>query len=109
MAYTDNHTEQRKSERLPTMMDISMTRRGQMVEGVLVDISEGGAKVRVATAASGEPGSGSEAVVLNIPRFGEFDGEVVWTEGKFAGIQFSENHKALFSLIREAATQGNAA
>ena len=109
MTYKDDHIEQRKSERLPTMMDISMTRGGQMVEGVLVDISEGGAKIRVATAASGEPSSESDAIVLNIPRFGEFDGEIVWTEGKFAGIQFSENHKALFSLIREAATQGNAA
>jgi len=109
MTSKDNHTEQRKSERLPTMMDISVIRGGQMVEGVLVDISEGGAKVRVATAASDEPGSESEAIVLNIPRFGEFDGEIVWTEGKFAGIQFSENHKVLFSLIREAATRGNAA
>jgi len=109
MTYKDDHIEQRQSERLATMMDISMTRGGQMVEGVLVDISEGGAKVRVATAASGEPGPGHETIVLNIPRFGEFDGEIVWSEGKFAGIQFSENHKVLFSLIREAATRGTAA
>ena len=109
MTYKDNHTEQRKSERLPTMMDISMTRGGQMVEGVLVNISEGGAKIRVATAASNEHGSKPENIVLNIPRFGEFDGKIVWSEGKFAGIQFAENHKALFSLIREAAKQDNAA
>jgi len=109
MTYAHNHTEQRQSERVPTMMDISMTQGGQMVEGVLVDISEGGAKVRVATAASGEPGTGHQAIVLNIPRFGEFDGEIVWSEGKFAGIQFSENHKVLFGLIREAATRDNAA
>ncbi len=108
MANGDDYTEQRKSERLSFHTGVSVTLGGQVVEGDLLDIGAGGAKVCLSTVPPEDLQSTSPAVALNIPRFGEFDGNVVWTEGETMGIAFSENHKTLVGLIREAITRGAA-
>jgi len=104
MAYENDYTEQRKTERLSIMMEVNMKLGDQMIEGELSDISAGGAKVRTTLPASDAPESTAEPVILNIPKFGDFEGEIVWRDGKFVGIAFAENHKALVSLVREMAT-----
>ncbi len=109
MANESSCTEQRKTDRVSFSTDVSVTLGGQVIEGLLLDISAGGAKVRLMTPPSGEDNFVTEGAVLNIPRFGKFDGKIVWRDGKFAGIQFSENHKTLVNLIREAVAQISAA
>jgi len=95
--------EKRQSERLETQTDVSLTLGERMVGGILFDISSGGAKVQLASTSPSELTPSSENVVLNISRFGDFDGNIIWNDGQFVGIQFSENHKALVSLIRDMA------
>ena len=95
--------EKRKSERLEIKTDISLTLGEKMVEGILFDISSSGAKVQLDSTSSSELNPSSENVVLNISKFGDFDGNIVWNDGQYVGIQFSENHKALVSLIRDMA------
>ncbi len=108
MSSDSRFTEQRKSERLSFSAKVSVTLGGRVVEGGLLDIGAGGAKVSLATAMPAQPEPTPRAVTLNIPKFGAFDGTIVWTDGKTVGIAFSENHKTLVSLIREAITRGAA-
>ncbi len=103
MATGSSFTEQRKTERLPFSTDVSLALGGKLIEGLLLDIGAGGAKVRLVMTSSSEHNCDSEEVILNIPRFGDFDGKIIWGDGKIVGIRFSENHKTLVSLIREAA------
>ena len=102
MTDSNDYPEKRKTERLSFMADVRVTLGEQPVDGVMFDIGAGGAKVRLAMVGDDDLESSGDAVVLTIPKFGEFDGRVAWNDGKLVGIQFSENHKALVSLIRES-------
>ena len=101
---TSISTEQRQHDRFPIMMSAGVSFGDGEFEAVLFDISAGGAKVQI-KGPSGYLDSGTmKAAILNIPGFGEFSGEVVWTDDEFIGIKFDESQKAMVGLIRELGT-----
>lgn len=107
MSYPFTDEDQRKTERLPTLMDVSVRIGEHEVDGTLIEIGGGGAKVRLTQIK--HEASESNFVILCIPKFGTFDGNVAWSEGQLIGIEFEESHKVLVGLIREANAQGRAA
>ena len=97
-------TEQRQHERFPIMMSAGVSIGDGEFEAVIFDISAGGAKVQI-KGSFGYPDSETmKAATLNIPVFGEFSGELAWTDGEFIGIRFDESHKSMVGLILDAGT-----
>ncbi len=107
MVHVGSLEDQRRTERLSTSADVRVTIDAQEINGTLFDIGAGGAKVRLSQTII--DATENISATLTIPAFGEFDGKIAWIDGKFVGIQFAENHKALVSLIREATVQKTAA
>lgn len=95
--------DRRKTERLPTEMNVRISLNDKEMDAVLVEIGGGGAKIAAHQMIAQRFVSGP--VVLHIPKFGEFHGSAAWGNGDFIGIAFNENHKALVSLIKEASAQ----
>lgn len=104
MAYTNTNEDRRKTERLPTAMAVEVEVDGHMIDGTLTEIGGGGAKIQFKDARL--DAYEGRNVKLHIPKFGDFDGHVVWQVGNLLGIVFHENHKTLVSLIREASALG---
>ena len=105
----NDYPEKRTTERLDVMNNVSVTLGDEAIDCILMDIGAGGAKIHLPFMATDDLVAEAAEIVLHIPKFGEFDGSVVWNAGKLVGIQFSEKHKALVSLIRESAAVGSAA
>jgi hypothetical protein len=40
-----------------------------------------------------------KTAILTIPEFGDFEGDIVWTDDEYIGIHFHENHKTTVKLI----------
>lgn len=98
--------DQRRSERVPLMLDISVSLGGADYQAVLLNISGEGAKVQVRELGSTGVTKGSLAEI-NVPRFGAFEGSIVWVDDIFFGMEFDENHKVTAALIREMALDSN--
>ena len=88
---------------MSTTADVTVKMNAQEINGTLFDIGAGGAKVRLSQTVLDVVEN--TPVTLGISEFGEFDGKIVWADGKFVGMEFAENHKALVSLIRESIAQ----
>jgi hypothetical protein len=90
--------EKRQSERYPLMLDAEAALGGDALEITIFDVSAGGAKVRFKE----DP---LKHIVLKVPPFGEFEGEIVWKDDEYVGIKFNEDQKKMAEIILEMARQ----
>ena len=95
-------TERRRHERYPLMMEAGALIGGEALGAVIIDLSAGGAKLRLRGAEDRRSHDAADSIVLHIPKFGGVEGRVVWRDDDYVGILFDENHKALVNLILES-------
>ncbi len=84
--------ERRGTERFPLTLKAEITFGDGELDAKIYDLSSSGAKVRLKK-------NLLKNIVLNIPPFGIFEGEIAWTDEEFIGIKFNEDHKAIVNLI----------
>ena len=94
-----NMTERRQHERYPLMLEAAMTIGGESFAAVIFDISAGGAKVQLKDAGNAAENAMPKTVVLDIPEYGDYEGDIIWTDDDYIGIHFHENHKTMVKLI----------
>jgi hypothetical protein len=87
--------EIRAHKRQPVSWDARLHQDGRTWECKVVDISPGGAKIRIA-----ERLTINSEVMLTIDRRGDFPGEVRWQEENFAGIRFLEDAGVVRARLR---------
>ncbi len=92
-------TERRQHERYPLMLEAAVTIGGESFAAVIFDISAGGAKVQLKDAGNAAENAMPKTAVLEIPEYGGFEGDIVWIDDDFIGINFHENHKTTVKLI----------
>lgn len=92
-------TDRRRFERHPLMLEAQVTIEGESFAAVIFDISAGGAKVRLKDAGNAAENAAPKTAVLDIPDFGDYEGDIVWTDDDFIGIDFHEDHKTMVKLI----------
>ena len=103
MTETENVTERRRHDRYPLMMEAGVLIGGEALGAEIIALSAGGAKLRLRGAEvlqSYDPGA---SIVLHIPKFGGFEGEVVWKDDDYVGLEFNEDHKTLVNLVLASA------
>lgn len=86
--------ERRQNDRFPLTLKAEVGFGEGELDAQIYDLSPSGAKLRLKK-------NLLKSIVLNIPPFGVFEGEVVWTDEEFIGIKFNEDHKAIVNLILE--------
>jgi hypothetical protein len=96
---TQSFVEKREHERFHVTVAAEITFGGEGVECSTIDISEGGAKVRFKT----DP---FKKVVLSIPPFGEFEGEIAWKDDEYVGIKFHHRHDRMAEIVKTIVTSG---
>jgi hypothetical protein len=84
--------ERRQNERFPLAVKAEVSLGEGDIEAQIYDLSPSGAKLRLKKGLL-------KSIVLSIPPFGVFEGEVAWTDEEFVGIKFNEDHKAIVNLI----------
>ena len=73
--------------------------RRRELRGVDFHISAGGAKVQSLDVGKVEEIVLLKSAVLDIPDYGGYEGDIVWIDDEFIGIEFHENHKTMVKLI----------
>jgi len=95
--FTNLRQEERKEVSFATTISIGdMTK-----ECAILDISAGGAKLK--TRASGDANT---PIVLNLERFGEFNGVIAWARGGNLGIKFTDDPTRLAEAVMAMAMYG---
>ena len=94
MTKTMHAPERRQNDRFPLTLKAEVSFGEGELDAKIYDLSPSGAKLRLKK-------SLLKSIVLNIPPFGVFEGEVAWTDEEFIGIKFNEDHKAIVNLILE--------
>jgi len=87
----------RKFERITVLWSGSLECDGQVFECLIVNVSPGGALVRV-----DNPASCKKSVILRSPRFGELAGEITWRQDKELGIKFSDSEQVVANKMEKA-------
>ena len=98
MTDAEDFKERRQFERYPLLLEAEASLGGEDLECTIFDVSAGGAKIRLKQDLF-------KHVVLTIPPFGEFEGEVVWKDDEYVGIKFHEDHEKMMEVILEMADQ----
>ena len=98
-------SERRKSERLPILLEAAVSVDSDVINCVILDISAGGAKLQLKGTEVHLEDDQVKLIRLNIPGFGDFDGEIIWTDDEYIGIKFHENHKTMVMLVLESSTE----
>jgi len=93
MNETANLENRRQHERFPLMLAAEVSVKGNASPCVIFDISGGGAKVQLKNADAPPAIAEAEAIVLDVPFFGDFRGWVAWTDDEFLGIRFGEDNE----------------
>ncbi|MCH8236993.1 MAG: PilZ domain-containing protein [Proteobacteria bacterium] len=99
-----NISEKRQFERLPLMLEAEVSHAERIIECVIFNVSAGGAKVRLKGAGIDAQKSAIKRVLLHIPPFGDFEGDIVWTDDEYMGIKFYETHKTVVNMLLERAS-----
>ena len=94
-----NMTDRRQHERYPLMLESAVTIGGESFAAVIFDISGGGAKVQLKDARNAAENAMPKTVVLDIPEYGDYEGDIIWVDDDYIGIHFHENHKTMVKLI----------
>ena len=98
METSGTETERRQHDCYPLMLEAAVTISGESFAAVIFDISAGGAKMQLKDWNVAENAMPKTAV-LEIPEYGVFEGDIVWIDDDFIGINFHENHKTMVKLI----------
>ena len=72
---------------------------GETFAEVIFDISGGGAKVQVKEAGNKAENAMPKTAILTIPEFGDFEGDIVWTDDEYIGIHFQVLDWLLDALV----------
>lgn len=88
----------REYERKRVLWTVKLHHNGRISECQAVDISPGGAKIRIA-----EPLAISSRVMLAVERLGSLQGEVLWQNHAFAGLRFLESPDVVEARLRSMA------
>ncbi len=75
--------DRRQFSRISVLMKATIFSGGMAVESVVLNLSSGGAKVRLL-----QPMTLTKSVLLRIDRFGDFPGMVTWRDGHYFGVRF---------------------
>lgn len=94
MTQAPDFEEKRQFERYPLMLDAEVALGGEALDITIFDVSAGGAKIRF----KADP---LKRIVLKVPPFGEFEGEVVWKDDEYVGIKFHEDQQKMAEIIVE--------
>ncbi len=92
-------TERRQHERYPLMLEAAVTIGGESFAAVIYYISAGGAKVQLKDAGNAAENAMPKTASLKIPEDGGFEGDIIWTDDEFIGIDFHEDYKTTVKLI----------
>jgi hypothetical protein len=102
MTDDQDFVERRQFERFPLMLEAEVSLGSDALASMIFDVSAGGAKVRF----KDDP---FKKIVLKIPPFGEFEGEVVWKDDEYVGIKFGEDHEKMMDVIVDMTRNSQAA
>jgi hypothetical protein len=91
--------ENRKFERHPLMLEAKVTIGNEPFQVLIYNISAAGAKLKLKGGGNMSAVEAPFPVVLDIPEYGDYEGDIVWTDDEFFGINFHENHKTMVKLI----------
>ena len=94
-----NGTDRRQFDRHPLMLEAQVTIGAESFAVLIFHISAGGAKVQSLDAGKVAEIVLPKSAVLDIPDYGGYEGDIVWVDGAFIGIEFHENHKTMVKLI----------
>ena len=72
---------------------------GDTFAAVIFDISGGGAKLQLKEAGTAAVNAMPKTVILTIPEYGGYEGDIIWIDDEYIGIHFHENHKTMVKLI----------
>lgn len=97
--------ERREFERLPILLEATVTVDSDVINCVILDVSAGGAKVQLKGTDVHLKDDQFKLIVLNVPGFGDFDGQIIWTDDEYIGINFNDNHKMSMKLVLESTTK----
>ncbi len=89
--------DRRKLERTAVLWSGSLVCESQDIDCVIVNVSSGGALVRVEN-----PAACKKSVVLRCPRFGELSGEITWRQDKELGIEFQDSEQVVAKKMEKA-------
>ena len=98
MSQAPEFEEKRQFERYPLMLEAEVALGGEAIAITIFDISAGGAKVRFKE----DP---LKRIVLKVPPFGEFEGEVVWKDDEYVGVKFNEDQQKMADVIVDMTRQ----
>ncbi len=98
-------TERRKLERFPILLEATVLVDDEVINCVIYVISAGGATVQLKGTEIHLEDDQVKLIRLNIPEFGDFDGEIVWTDDEYIGIKFHDSHKTVVKLVLESTTK----
>ena len=91
--------DRRQFERHPLMLDAKVTIGNESFAVLIFDISAGGAKLQSMDAGKVAEITPPKTAVLDIPDYGDYEGDIVWVDENFIGINFRESHKTMVKLI----------
>ncbi len=92
-------TDRRQFDRHPLMLEAKVTIGAESFAVLIFDISAGGAKLQSLDSGKVAEIDQSKTAVLDIPEYGDYQGDIVWIDDDFVGIDFHECHKTMVKLI----------
>lgn len=96
----ENFVERRHSDRFPIMLKVSVSYGDNRMDATILDVSSGGAKVRLDGAGIPDETVLNNGFILDIPAYGKFPGDIVWKDDEYIGIKFHRDFSVeLGSLI----------
>ncbi len=92
MSDASDFEEKRQFERYPLMLDAVVAVGGDALDITIFDVSAGGAKIRFKE----DP---LKHIVIKVPPFGEFEGEIMWKDDEYVGVKFNEDQQKMAQVI----------
>ena len=89
---------EREHERKRVLWNVELRQGDRIWDCQAVDISAGGAKIRIAA-----PLPINSRVVLAVERLGDLEGEILWQNHAFAGLRFLESPEVVEERLRSVA------
>ena len=102
MTVPESVFERRRYERYPLMLEAGALIGGEALGAVIIDLSAGGAKLRLRGTEDHRSHDAADSIVLHIPKFGGFEGRIVWRDDDYVGIRFHEDHKTIVNLVLDS-------
>lgn len=101
MPHIENREHERRDVKLYGMLIIGEAAGAPSVACEVVNLSAGGAKVKLA-----EPVANPCVVVLDVVQLGKYPADVIWTSMPFLGLKFRPSPEVMAKIIRTMALFG---